>query len=389
MTARRARRIGLWALLIVLIGLAAAALNGMRTTNQLPFDPDNPEDGGMQALARVLEQEGVEVTVARGLPRLLGTSVTPDTTVLVAGTSLIGEDAGQHLAEYAEGAGRVVLLSPESNAGDVLDLPVEGSVFSQSGAAGPDCESRLVTWREGDQITRADRLVEVTSTAETARLCFPPSPSYNAGGARAGFLVEFPASEQRPDTVVAGIAGSLTNEHITEEANAAAGLRLLGAHPRLVWYVPAVSDAGEAAPQGLVDVLPEAFVPSVVVLGLALLATMIWRGRRLGPVVVEPLPAIIRSVETTQSRSRLYRRAQDRERALAALQLAARRRLATRVGLTARAQPHDMVRAIAEATGRHTDEVHRLLVDSSAPDDETLVRIAREVRSLEEGMIGS
>lgn len=387
MTARTGRRLALWGLVVLLIAIGAAVLGGMRTANELPFDPDNPEDDGMQALARVLEQEGVDVTVARGLPQLLGTLVSPDTTVLVAGTALVGEDAGEQIREYAEGAGRLVVLSPESNTEAVLDLPVDGGSHAQVGAAAPHCEASLLTWREGDEISGANRLVEVTGDGD-AEPCFPPTPGYNAGGAEAGFVLELPATGERPDTIVAGIATSLTNQHITDDANAAAGLRLLGAHPHLVWYVPAISDAGETAPQSLNDVLPDAFVPSVVLLVLALLATMIWQGRRLGPVVTEPLPAVIRSVETTQSRSRMYRRAQDRDRALAALQLAARRRLAARVGLTRHAQPEQIVRAVAEATGRHTDELHRLLVDASAPDDETLVRIAREVRSLEEGMIG-
>lgn len=391
MTARTGRRLALWALIILLIGLGAAVLNGMRTANQLPFDPDNPGDNGLQALARVLEAEGVEVTVARGVAQLPGEAASPDSTVLVAGTSLLGDEAGARVSEYAASAGRLVVLTPESNTSQVLGLPAQGSSRSQVGAADPACEATQLTWREGDRISHANRLVEVVgeaATAQGAQPCFPPSPGYNAGGARAGYLIEVPAGDSHPDTVVAGIASSLTNERILEEANAAAGLRLLGAHPRLVWLIPGVADAGESAPQSLIDVLPEAFVPSVVILVLALLATMIWRGRRLGPVVVEPLPVIIRSVETTQSRSRLYRRAQDRQRALAALQLAARRRLAARVGLTRHARPEEIVASIAEATGRHTDELHRLLVDPSAPDDETLVRIARQVRSLEEGMIG-
>lgn len=390
-TARTARRLALWGALVLLIAIGAAALAGMRSSNQLPFDPDNPEDNGMQALARVLEQEGVDVTVARGLPQLLRTSVSEDSTVLVAGTALIGDDSGEQIMEYAGGAGQLVVLSPESNTEDALGLPVRGTSRSQVGSAAPGCAATLVNWRDGDEISRANRLVEVTSgSADTvdAMPCFPPSPGYNAGGARAGYLIELPAADGRPDTVVAGIAGSLTNGNITQDANAAAGLRLLGAHPHLVWYVPIVADAGETAPQSLTDVLPDAFVPSVWLLLVALLATMIWRGRRLGPVVTEPLPAVIRSVETTQSRGRMYRRAEDRERALAALQLAARRRLAARLGLSAHAQPQQVVRGLAEATGRHTDELHRLLVDPTAPDDETLVRIAREVRSLEEGMIG-
>ncbi|WP_114905467.1 DUF4350 domain-containing protein [Ornithinimicrobium murale] len=388
MRASTGRRLALWGVVVLVLAVAAAVLGGMRTTNELPFDPDNPEDNGMQALARVLERQGVEVTVARGLPQLLGTPVSPDSTVLVAGTALVGEDAGQQLSRYAEGAGRLVVLSPESNTGEVLDLPVEGGSYAQVGSAAPGCEAGLLHWRDGDQVSGANRLVEVTGDDRSVVPCFPPTPGYHAGGAQAGFVVELPAAGDRPDTVVAGIATSLTNEHITDDANAAAGLRLLGAHPHLVWYVPAVSDAGDTAPQSLIDVLPEAFLPSVVLLVLALLATMLWRGRRLGPVVTEPLPALIRSVETTRSRSQLYRRAQDRERALAVLQLGARRRLAARVGLTRHAPPHLVVQAVAEATGRHTDELHRLLVEATAPDDETLVRIAREVRSLEEGMIG-
>ena len=389
MSGRTARKLAVWGLLVLLIALGAAVLGGMRTTNQLPFDPDNPEDDGMRALARVLEQQGVDVTVARGLPQLLRADVTPDTTVLVAGTGLLGQGAGEDVMSYVERAGLLVVLGPEGNSGDVLDLPVDGRSFSQTGAAAPGCEATLVNWRDGDEISHANRLVEVTGERGAAQPCFPPTPGYNAGGAQAGFLVELPAAGNRPDTIVAGIASSLTNEHILDDANAAAGLRLLGAHPHLVWYVPVVADAGEdAAPQSLIDVLPDAFMPSVWLLLLALLATMVWRGRRLGPVVTEPLPAVIRSVETTQSRSRMYRRAQDRERALASLQLAARRRLTTRLGLSVHTQPQQLVRLLSEATGRHTDELHRLLVDATAPDDETLVRIAREVRSLEEGMIG-
>ena len=387
MTAQTGRRLALWGLLVLLIALFAAALGGMRTANTLPFDPDNPEDNGMQALARVLEAEGVDITVARGLPSLLATPVDANTTVLVGGTALVGQDAGAQIREYAGGAGRVVILTPEPHTGEVLDLPVDSRNFSQVGAAAPGCAASILSWRDGDEISDADRLVDVLER-EQASACFPPTPGFNAGGAQSGFIVEIPAADGLPEMVVAGISSSLSNEHITQDANAAAGLRLLGGHEALIWYVPAIADAGDTAPQSLLDVMPDAFMPSVVLLVLALLATMIWRGRRLGPVVTEPLPAVIRSIETTQSRGRLYRRAADRERALASLQLAARRRLAARVGLTKHAQPQQIVRAVAEATGRHTDELHRLLVDPTAPDDETLVRIAREVRSLEEGMIG-
>ena len=57
MSGATARRLALWGLLVLAIAVGAAVLNGMRSANTVPFDPDNPGDSGMQALARVLEQQ--------------------------------------------------------------------------------------------------------------------------------------------------------------------------------------------------------------------------------------------------------------------------------------------------------------------------------------------
>ncbi|GAA1152133.1 DUF4350 domain-containing protein [Ornithinicoccus hortensis] len=389
MTGARTRRLALWVGVLLVVAVASAVLAGMRGSNQLPLDPENPEDGGMAALARVLEQQGVEVTIARGLPALERQDTGPGTTVLVSGTSLLGTQAGDTLMARTRDADTLLVLNPSQNVGDLLDLPVRVTERGLSSPAGAGCEDTATNWREGDRLARGDVLVDVTGDRELARACFPPSPGYNAGGAMSGYVVQLAGDTDRPLVVLAGIGSALTNEHIETEAHAAIGLRLLGASERLVWYVPAPGDAGEdATAQSLIDVLPDLVVPSTVLLLVALATTMVWRGRRLGRVVTEPLPAVVRSVETTQSRSRMYQRAGDRQRALASLQLAARRRIAVRLGLPATSDPGTVVQQTALATGRHTDELRRVLADPTAPDDETLVRIAREVRSIEEGMIG-
>src|SRR5699024_1625720 len=106
---------------------------------------------------------------------------------------------------------------------EVLGVPVQGSTTTQVGTASPSCAAQGVGWQDGDRISHADRLVEVIGQHPEAEPCFPPSPGYNAGGAQAGYLIELPATSTRPETVVAGLAGSLTNQHITDDANAAAG----------------------------------------------------------------------------------------------------------------------------------------------------------------------
>ena len=60
---------------------------------------------------------------------------------------------------------------------------------------------------------------------------------------------------------------------------------------------------------------------------------MLWRGRRLGRLVPEPLPVVVRAVETTEGRARMYRRSRAHGRAAATLRAATLARLRDRTGL--------------------------------------------------------
>lgn len=381
---RRPRRILAWLLLFALVVLAGFALAGGRGPNELPLDPDNPEDTGLQALHRVLEQQGVDIDVVRTLSALEQTTVDSGSTVMVVDTGRLSVESAERVRSHSSSAGGLLVLAPRSNTATVFDLPL--SVRSQSaGALEANCEDPR--WRPGDELVGSDTLITLESGVTDAVVCFPPSASFFAGGTVAGSLVTFPASSERPQTTVLGATTALTNGWITDGANAAIGIRLLGERDHLVWYIPEIlaGAEGEGA-VGLMDVLPEAFVPTVAMLAVTMVLVMVWRGRRLGPVVIEPLPAVIRSVETTRSRAAMYRRAKDRSRTLAALQYSARRRLAGRLGLPSGAAPGAVVQAVAERTGRPSGDVAQLLIDTNVADDASLVRRARELRTLEEGM---
>lgn len=379
---RSHRRLFLWAAVVLLFGVVSAVLAGLTARSGAPLDPENPDAEGTQALAQVLGDQGVEVQIVRGGSALAETNLT-GATLLVQGTDYLAADSGAAVLRQAREADLAVVLEPSDNVGDLLGLPVTVSSGRTGTGIAPECDSPL--WGQGDELTGPSTLIKVTDDASDPLICFPPSAGFNLGGAQGGHLVELPATEDRPRTVLLGIGGALTNGTITEEANAAAGLRLLGGTDRLVWFVPTVSDLGQGPPQSLTDVLPRAFLPAVALLGAGLLALALVRGRRLGPLVTEPLPVVIRSVETTRSRARMYHAAGDRGRALAIIQTAARRQWAVRLGLPVTTDPEALVQAVASATGRHTDEVRRELTDPTAPDDDTLVRTARALRSLDEG----
>ena len=124
--------------------------------------------------------------------------------------------------------------------------------------------------------------------------------------------------------VLLGAVDVLRNGGVLEADNAAVALRLLGQHDRLVWYVPDVADLAADDAVTLSSLLPDWLRP-----GLWLAALSCWRwssgvGRRLGPLATEPLPVVVKAIETTRSRGRLYRRADDRAHAAATLRAAAR-----------------------------------------------------------------
>lgn len=347
-----------------------------------PMGPDNPGPEGGRALARVLEARGVDVQPVAGTAALAH-RVPSGTTVLVTHPAYLGPESGAELLDRTADADRLVVLVPGTDAdpGAAFGLDVSTTWASGARLAG-DCGDPRV--RDGDEVSTWDAVLDASGAEVLA--CFPPSAGHNAGGARSGALLTFPATEGRPEVSLVGFPSALTNEHVARDAHAALGLRLLGGSDRLLWVVPQPADAGAQPPQGLWDVLPRSMTPAVVVLGAALLALALQRGRRLGPVVVEPLPAVVHAVQTTRSRGRLYRQAGDRRHALAALQAGARHRVAFRLGLPAGTDGPALARAVAQATGRSAADLERLLTDPTVDDDEAFVTIARELRSLEEGL---
>ncbi|WP_462187737.1 MULTISPECIES: DUF4350 domain-containing protein [unclassified Frankia] len=175
--------------------------------------------------------------------------------------------------------------------------------------------------------------------------------------------------------VLLGSAGFLTNEHLDRTGNAALALGLLARQPVLSWITPDGGGAGGVGTKSMVDLLPSAFWWTFlhIVVVLALLA--LWRGRRLGPPVPEPLPVVVRAAETVEGRGRLYAAAHARDRTANTLRAGTRVRLAERMGLplawtpagSLSPDPVTLVTAASEQTGRSPSEIGSLLYGSGMP----------------------
>jgi hypothetical protein len=343
------------------------------------LDPRNPSADGAQALARVLQSQGVKVDIARGQAELERAGADTDTTVFVARTGLLAQSTTNALGEIASNAERLVLLAPDRTV--LRDLAPDVSVVDARRAEGDLVASGCngtTDVRPGETLSRSQ--MEYKSTLAAAACFTHDGSSVYLALARRGPI---------PPMVLLGSTSAPANDQITEASNAAVMLRVLGHSGRVVWYIPSREDL-PAGDTGLASLLPRWLGPVLALGGVAFLGLVLWRGRRFGRLVPEPLPVVVRAVETTESRGRLYRRARDSARAGATLQQATRIRLADYLGLprpsatiSSRGADQALVSAVASASGRRVDEVGALLLGPPPARDDHLLGLAAELAALE------
>jgi hypothetical protein len=196
----------------------------------------------------------------------------------------------------------------------------------------------------------------------------------------------------RADHVVAVVGSSRvwTNGRLGDNGDAALALGILSTQPTVQWILPRPPSQTPADRQhkSLVKLLPDRLLWALLQLLVAVLLVALWRGRRLGPVVGEPLPVVVPSAETVRGRARLLRAARARGAAAAELRTAAVRRIEAVLGLGHDAPPSAVIEGVGEYTGRPSGEINALLFGPDPHDDASLVTLANALDDLELTMKG-
>lgn len=350
--------IGIGLLAAVAVFLIAA---DDRTTGDL--DPRNPDPPGAQAVARVLADEGVDVTIVRSADAFDDTRVDGETTVVVTSPQQLGQSGVDRLLRHAAD-GRVVVVEPGPGTTDALGIADLPTRVAPDGEVAASCADP----------TYDGLAIEVDDAAAYA------GPDGCFGTDDGALLVE-----PRPGLVLLGAGQLLSNDQVLRADNAAVALRLLGGTDRLVWYIPSLDDVGAGDGVSAGTLLPRWLRPAVTLTLLAAVALLLWRGRRLGPLAVEPLPVAVKAIETTRSRGRLYRKAGDRAHAAAVLRAAARTRAAEHLRVGSTTDPAALIHDVARHTGRPLDEVEALLGPTAPPPstDSDLVTLADRLAELD------
>ena len=359
------------ALLAIAIALTVLDRGGRGNTDDL--DPANPRSSGAQALAHVLRDQGVAVTVIRSQRELLDETVDGTSTVVITHTLRLSGRTARTALAHAASAASVVLLDPDPEVTRGMGLPVDSHLTDLSTPAAACTGTGL---GQDFRLAGAKRAYTTTAGGTGATTCFPDKK--DGGGA----MVSLPAAVGRPPVVLLGDDTLISNGTVLDSDNAAIALHLLGQTGHLIWYIPSLADI-TAAEGTSRSIAPSWFQPGVALAASAVLFLSLWRGRRLGRLVTEPLPVIVRAAETTESRGRMYRRSRDRTRALAVLQLATRRRLTAYLGLSPRSGVSSVAAAAAAVAGRGYIDVLELLSPSAVHDDSSLLELAHTLAALE------
>lgn len=366
--ARRGRRRWLGAALALLaIGVFAvisAYLTAPRPGGRM--DPGATSPDGAHALVALLRDRGVQVTATDDVD-VVAEQMTPDTLLLVAETQRVRDSDLLH--RMARLPGDRLLVEPTRQALSAL-APTLRRQFDSTWSPQPDCALReanragtidlgsAVSTYRGD----ADAPVELTR-------CY--------GGA----LVRY--TDDAGTTTVVGSAEFLLNANLLREGNAALAMNLAGAQPRVIWFAPQRPVGLTTDSRTLSDLIPRSVTWVVLQLGLAVVLAAFWKARRLGPLVAEKLPVVVRASETAEGRGRLYRALHARDRAAEALRTATLQRLRPRLGLGAAAAPPAVVDAVSRRSGVPATSVQALLFGPLPATDPELLHFARALDDIE------
>jgi hypothetical protein len=376
-------RLPLALVVVVLLGGSVIALLQPAAPVTGYLDPAGTDPAGAHALADILTERGDTVIRATS-PAAAGAAARRAgpgaTTLVVTSPRLL---TARQLAGLARLPADRVLIGPDPAALAALapEVGLVGPAPVQ--ALAPGCTlpaARLAGNADLGGLRLAGPARSRAAAGAGTRRCYP------TGGLPS--LIRYSAAGR--SITVLGTGNPFTNGSLAGLGNAALALNLLAGRPTIVWLVPEPGPLGagpgggrSGGSPGLFGLIPEPAY--LVTLQLAVVAALaaVWRARRLGPLIPEPLPTVVRACETVEGHARLYRSRRARGRAAAALRAAMLARIRPALGLAPDAAPGEVVAAFSARSGSGQAPIEAMLFGPAPADDAALVALADDLDALE------
>ena len=332
----------------------------------VPLSVHNAGPNGAKALAQILGHHGVNVHTPDRFDAALADlrSGSSPTLLVYDRNGILGKP---QLAALLAASDRVVVISPRLDTLAALDVGIH-----QAGVV-PDAFPVL-----DPRCTQTDANAAGQVTGQGGFVYDGGSICYRAAGT-AGMLAV--SSDRR--TAVLGSTAILGNDKLDDLGNAALAVRLLGASPDLVWYLPSLEDVTVTGHGKTLDDLAPGWARFLGPwLLLVAVTAILWRGRRHGPLVFEPLPVVVKAVETAEGRARLYQDSRALDQARDNLRAGMLARLSGKLRLGPGAGAEDVIAAAARLLGRDPAVV-RVLVNERPATEARLVAWSQAMDKLE------
>lgn len=378
--ARWWRKAWIWFVLAALLLLVALPTILRQSPDDRALAPESAAPQGALAVVRVLQDHGIAVHPADSLGEAVALADEYPTA------PVLFHDAADHLPAAgldelaaAVGADRRVLVEPDFEVLQRLAPSVSQAGQVPDGdrlASGDGC--RLPMGREAQSVPATGRAYR----AADAQACFPV-PGTGSGPSGPAHTV----LQTADGTVVFGHQGVFANASAGADGHPVLSLWSLGRTADAVWYLPGLQDvAVDPGPPSTDQLLPDWVRPAGIWLIVCLVVLMLWRGRRHGPLAVEPLPVVVPASETAIGRARLYERFGHHGAAARSLRSATLVRLSRALRLGHGASVQAVVSAAARVTGRDPSRVAADLDVAQVGTSRELVATGRALQELEQAV---
>ncbi|WP_051701944.1 DUF4350 domain-containing protein [Mycetocola saprophilus] len=355
------------AAVIILIALVLMVLGNAGNARGRELSAEDPSPVGARAVANVLRDHGVRITIANSYEQATSALESEPGTLLFA--DLGGYLDAERVRALSDAATSTVLVDPGFSILSELDL---GAM--PAGVATEDVSDEVAC-----RVPAALRAGSITTgrvfQSESATGCF--------GTDTDGYSLVVSADRR---VTLLGSRSVLQNDSVLREGNAALAVGLLGEKTHLVWYLPTAADLEDTGITSLEDATPTWLTPVLLLVFVTALAAFVWRGRRFGKLVAEDLPVVVPASETRRGRARLYQRVGARTRALDALRIGVVDRSSALLGLPRQTPADQVAITVADRLGRSRAEVFDLLIARPATNEAELVRLARALHDLEDAL---
>lgn len=333
----------------------------------VPMSVHNAGPDGARAVAQILGRHGVAVHDAGNYGAAMAALEAGSSPTLLL-YDRNGFLDGPRLRSLAASAQRVVVVSPRLQTLDALDAGIRqaGVVPDASPVLEPGC-------------SLPDPEAAGTVSGESGFLYDGGTTCYRPDGSSAGLL----AVSSDGQLTVVGSTAVFSNGQLDSLGHAALAIRTLGPSPDLVWYIPTLEDLDTGGSPASLDELAPGWARFLGPwLALVALAAIAWRGRRLGPLVFEPLPVVVKAAETAEGRARLYQDSRAVDQARDNLRAGTLVRLSGHLRTGPGATADQVIDAAAGLLGKPAREL-RELINERPGTEARLVAWSRELDTLE------